>query len=413
MHNPSSRRVAVVGAGHAGANVAALLRQRGHTGEIVLLGAEKELPYQRPPLSKDYLKTALPATELLIKPEEFWNEQGIDARLGVVVEEIRPDDDEVVLEGGERIGYDTLVLATGAEPRKLDVPGAALGGVHTLRTRRDADALGAALAPGRRLVVVGGGFVGLEVAASARHLGSEVDVLEREDKLLSRVAGARLAEFLVAHHQRRGVRIHTGADVVRFEDRGDGSVGAVLLADGRSFPCDAVLVGVGAVPSDELARAAGLLCEGGIVVDSCAQTSHPRVYAVGDVTRRQLSLYEGSFRLESIPSATEQARQAVAAVMGLPAPPAEVPWFWSDQFDAKIKIAGLVAQADGCVRRGSTSDGGLALFYFSGRRVVAVESVNAAAEFMAGKKLIAQRAEIDPGRLSDPDVSLRELTGRG
>ncbi|KOU59844.1 hypothetical protein ADK57_32425 [Streptomyces sp. MMG1533] len=393
--------------------MAALLRQRGYTGQVVLIGEEKEPPYQRPPLSKEYLKTSLPASELLIKPEEFWTDQDIDTRLGVVVETIRPDDNEVVLDGGERIAYDTLVLATGAVPRELEIPGAALGGVHVLRTRGDADALGAGLGPGRRLVVVGGGYVGLEVAASARHLSSEVDVLEREERLLSRVAGAQLAEFLLAYHERRGVGVHTGVNVARFEDRGDGTVGAVVLADGRTFPCDAVLVGVGAVPCDELARAAGLRCEGGIVVDDRARTSHPQVYAVGDATRRRLPLYEGTFRLESIPSATEQARQAVAAIMCLSAPPAEVPWFWSDQFDAKIKIAGLVAQADRSVRRGSPSAGGFAVFHFSGRRVVAVESVNAAAEFMAGKKLIARRAETDPERLADPTVPLRELVGRG
>jgi 3-phenylpropionate/trans-cinnamate dioxygenase ferredoxin reductase subunit len=373
------------------------------------VGAETGLPYQRPPLSKAYLKATLPAGELLIKPENFYQAQAIDTRLGAVVASFCPDANELCLGSGERIAFETLILATGAVPRRLNVPGADLDGVHELRSRGDADNLAADLGPGQRLVIVGGGYVGLEVAASARHLGCEVVVLEREDRALARVASAELANFLVDHHRARGADIITGAAVVSLRDRGDGTVAAVCLADGRDIACDAVVVGVGATPSDELASGAGLTCDGGVVVDRQARTSQPHVYAIGDATRRPLHHYEGRFRLESIPSTVEQAKQAVAAILGNDPPRPEVPWFWSDQYDAKIKIAGLLLEVDETVMRGTEQADRLALFHLRGSRVVAVETVNANSEFMAGKKLIETRVVLESRQLADPSIPLRDL----
>jgi 3-phenylpropionate/trans-cinnamate dioxygenase ferredoxin reductase subunit len=402
-------RVVIVGAGHGGANAAALLRQHGYTGTVTLVGTESTLPYQRPPLSKDFLKQKMTGGELLIKPEHFYEEQDIDLMLGANVDKIDVATRTVHLSGSEPLEYDALVLATGASARRLDVPGADLSGVCELRTRDDADRLGGYIGPGSRVLVVGGGYVGLEVAASAQHLGAEVTVLEREARVLARVASPELAAWLTDHHLGEGTEIITSADVAEFVDRGDGAVGAVRLADGREFACDVALVGVGAIPCDDLAREAGLLCEGGIVVDAAARTSDASVFAIGDVTRRPLHHYEGAHRLESIPSAVEQAKQATCAILGEPGPRPEVPWFWSDQFDVKVKIAGLLLGVDTTVRRGDAAAAKFALYHLREGHVVAVETVNSGPDFMAGKQLIDHQTPVDPARLADPAVSLREL----
>jgi len=409
MNASRPRRVVIVGAGHGGANAAALLRQQGFEGEVVLLSDESEVPYQRPPLSKDFLKAELPAHDLLIKPVLFYAEQGIDLRLGVGVEVVDPTTKQVRLAGGELLGYDALVIATGAVARRLSVPGIDLANICELRTRRDADSLARHLQPGCRILIVGGGYIGLEVAASTSHRGAVPIVLEREKRVLARVASPELAAWLTEHHREQGTEVITDADVAGFEDRGDGSVGAVLLTDGRRFDCDVALVGVGALPCDALAEGTGLTRDGGIVVDENAWTGLDGVYAVGDVTRRPLHHYEGSHRLESIPSAVEQAKQAVSAILGKPAPKPEIPWFWSDQFDVKVKIAGLVREVETTVLRGNPATGRLALYHCRAGRVVAVESVNSASDFMAGKHLIERGVLVDLERLADEAVSLREL----
>ncbi|MGY1806220.1 NAD(P)/FAD-dependent oxidoreductase [Blastococcus sp. SYSU D00669] len=407
------QRVVIVGAGHAGAGAAALLRQHGFTGSITLIGEESQVPYHRPPLSKAYLTGAHGEPELL-RPAQFYANQDVELLLGRRVAELDPADHRLRLGDGSEVRYDAAVLATGARPRPLAVPGADRPGVHTLRTYEDACVLRGRLGPGSRLVIIGGGYVGLEVAAAARRLGAEVTVLERADRVLARVAGPGLSAWLTEYHRSRGTVIDTDVEVIGFAVDGDGAVSAVDLADGRQIPCDVALVGVGAVPCDELARTAGLVCGNGIVVDDRARTSAEGVWAIGDVTSRPVHHYPGTHcRLESIPSAGEQAKQAVADILGLPAPVPEVPWFWSDQFDLKLQIAGLFGSAEASVVRRHPDTDGFATFHLDGDgRVLAVEAVNAGAEFMAGKKWIAGHATPDVHRLADPAVALRDLVPR-
>lgn len=408
MENSAPSHVVIVGAGHGGANVAALLRQHGYDGQVTLVGDEAGWPYQRPPLSKDYLKGSLQDDDLLIKPKDFYADQRVEVRFGRAVQSVDTGARTVTLEGGESLAYGALVLATGAGPRRLSIPGADLQGVHYLRNHDDALQIGAETVPGARLAIVGGGYIGLEVAASAHHVGASAIVLEREERALARVAGVDLARFLATYHAERGTEIQTAADVVRLEGDG-GKVTAVVLGDGTRHDCDAVLVGVGAVPRTGLAEGAGIVCDGGVLVDEKGCTSVEGVYAVGDVTRRPLEHFPGRHRLESIPSAVEQAKQVVAHLLGETPKPHEVPWFWSDQYDLKIKIAGLVSFGERSVVRGDPAAGKFAVFHLSGDAVVAVETVNSAPEFMVAKKLIASSGHVDAAQLADPAVALKDL----
>ncbi|TDO46869.1 3-phenylpropionate/trans-cinnamate dioxygenase ferredoxin reductase subunit [Kribbella sp. VKM Ac-2527] len=378
-----SPRVVVVGGGHAGTTLAALLRQGGHRGEIIMFGDEVDFPYHRPPLSKKFVDGEL---EQWLRPAPFYTEQRIDVRLGERVSSIDRADRRV--HASSPCPYDVLVLATGARPRDLPVPGVTVGGVVSLRTLEDARALRKHLTADRRVVIIGGGYIGLEVAAAARANGVEVTIVEREQRVLARVASEELSAILASYHRERGTTIITGAQVRRLTSR-DGQVRAVVLDDGTAIPCDVVVVGVGAVPRDELAVAAGLDCDQGIVVDGSARTSDSAVFAIGDVTRRPVPGVDGLMRLESIPSATEQARQVSAAILGAEAPAPEVPWFWSDQFDLKLKIAGVVVPGCHVVRRGEPASGRFALLHHDDAgAVTAVETANAPGEFMAAKKLL-------------------------
>ena len=403
-----NRGVVIIGAGHAGGSAAALLRQYGYDKPIVLIGEEPLVPYQRPPLSKAWLKGEADGDSLALRPMEFYAEHQIDLRLGVEATAIDRARQTVSLSDGSTVSYDHLILATGARARRLDVLGANFVGVHVLRTAADAEAIKARLGEGRTLAVVGGGYVGLEVAASARALGAEVVVLEREPRLLARVACDVLSTFFQAYHQDRGVRFELAADVTGFV--GDGPcVAGVTLADGRTIPCDTVVVGVGAVPNDELAVAAGLEVGGGILVDLEARTSDPAILAIGDVTRRPMPIYDRLFRMESVPNALEQAKQAAAALTGRPAPAGETPWQWSDQYDLKLQIAGYPFDTDRIVVRGDPATASFAVFHLSGDRVQAVEAINAPPEFMMGKKLIGERRAVDVVKLADKAVSMKEV----
>ena len=400
-------KVVIVGAGHAGGSAAALLRTSGFEGDILLLGEEAAPPYQRPPLSKAWLKGETDLEALLLRPVTYYAQQNIDLRTGVVVTSIAPDVRTVTLSDGRVETYDALILATGSTGRRLPIPGADRPDLIELRTLDDAERLKARLGPGKRLVIVGGGYVGLEAAASARSLGAEVVLLERLDRVLKRVASEPLSTFFTARHRAEGVDIRLGVDVAAFEDDG------VRLANGSLIVADAILVGVGAVARDDLARAAGLDCDpagsGGIVVDGTARTSDPAIYAIGDVTVRPVPVHGCTLRLESVPNALEQARQAAHVIVGREQATPEVPWFWSDQYDIKLQIAGLPIEGDRTVLRGDPASGRFAVFHLSGDRIVCVEAVNAPPEFMAGKQLIQRRTPVDRTKLTDPHVSMKAV----
>jgi 3-phenylpropionate/trans-cinnamate dioxygenase ferredoxin reductase subunit len=404
----SAAKIVIVGAGHAGGTAAALLRQYGYGGVIVLLGEEPIPPYQRPPLSKAWLKGEADEEALILKPASFYAESKIDLCMGVRVTAIRRADKAVVLEDGETIAYDILILATGAHARKLTTPGADLAGVMALRSAADAEILKAALAPGKHLAVIGGGYVGLEVAASGRALGADVTVIELQPRVLARVAAEPLSHFFQAYHAGRGVKFELGVGVDAIEGA-DGHVTGIRLSDGRLIACDVALVGVGAVPNDEIAREAGLDCANGVVVNLEARTSDPAIFAIGDVSHRPMPLYDRMFRLESVPNALEQAKQAACAIVGRPAPAGETPWFWSDQYDLKMQIAGLPFDADEILVRGDPASAKFAVFHLKGDQIQAVEAVNAPPEFMAGKQLIGSRKPVAREKLANPAISMKEV----
>ncbi len=406
---PADTRIVIVGAGHAGGSAAAFLRQFGHEGAIVLIGDEAAIPYQRPPLSKAWLKGEADIEAVELRPASWYAENNVELRTETRAAAIDRVARTVTLNDGSAVPYDVLILATGSRARRLDIPGADLPNVLALRTFADAEALKAVLKPGARLAVVGGGYVGLEAAASARALGAEAVIIERESRCLARVACGPLSEFFQDHHRAHGVGIELNAAVAGFE-AANGKLSGVTLEDGRTIPCDIALVGVGGIANDELARAAGLPCDNGVVVDHQARTGDPAIFAIGDVTFRPLPFYEDrSFRLESVPNALEQAKQAAAAITGRPAPAPETPWFWSDQYDVKLQIAGLPFESDDLVVRGDPAAARFAVFHLKGDRVRAVEAVNAPPEFMMGKQLIAKSIPIDRAKLANPSVSMKAV----
>jgi 3-phenylpropionate/trans-cinnamate dioxygenase ferredoxin reductase subunit len=408
-------RVVIIGAGHAGGSAAALLRQYEYRGEIVLIGEEPVAPYQRPPLSKAYLKGEVDFEKLQLKADAFYVENDIRLHLGRTVHQIDRQAKHVVLGTGETWDYDTLIIATGSIARALPVKGADFKGVLALRSVADANYLRQSVAPGKRVVIIGGGYVGLEVAASVRGMGAQVTLIEREDRCLARVACEPLSSFFEEYHQARGVAILKAAGVsellgTALEPDARAQVTGVKLADGRTTAADLVVVGVGASPRDELARAAGLTCENGIVVDKHARTSDPDTFAIGDVTLSMMAHYDDRrFRLESAPNALEQSKLAASAITDHPAPPFEVPWFWSDQYDLKLQIAGVPFGATDVLVRGDRSQARFAVFHLAGDRVVAVEAVNSAPEFMVGRQLIANRRAVSREKLANAQVSMKDI----
>jgi 3-phenylpropionate/trans-cinnamate dioxygenase ferredoxin reductase subunit len=400
--------VLILGAGHAGGSAAAFLRQYGFEGPITLIGEEPLLPYQRPPLSKGLLKGDVDAQGLLLRPPGWYETNRCDVRSGVRAQSIDRQERLVSLSTGELVPYDHLIIATGARARKLTTPGSELGRVLELRTLADAEGLRNELGPGKRLAIIGGGYVGLEAAASARALGADVVVIEREARCLSRVACEPLSSFFQAYHSQRGVEFELGAMVEAFGGV-SGQVSGIHLADGRRIECDVALVGVGAIPNDELAHRAMLDCRDGIVVDEDARTLDEHIFAIGDVTMRPVPMYNRQVRLESVPNAIEQARRAACAIVGCTQSDHEVPWFWSDQYDLKLQIAGLTLDADQILVRGDPAAASFAVFHLKGDRVRAVEAVNSPAEFMMGKRLIAAGTVVAAHKLADPEQSMREV----
>ncbi len=403
------QKVVIVGAGHAGGSAAAFLREYGFAGAISLVGEEAVLPYQRPPLSKAWLKGEADEHHLILRPDAYYANSRIDVRLAARAVAIDRAACSVRLANGEALPYDWLILATGSKLRRLNVTGAELAGILFLRTTVDADQLKEAIKPGCKLVVIGGGYIGLEVAACAKYLGADVTVIESEARVLSRTSSAKLAGFFQDYHRSKGVRFELNARVNGFVGR-DGHVAGVSLADGRTIDCDAALVGVGALGNDDLARAASLPCDDGIIVDDCARTADPKIFAIGDCTRRPLPRYDRTVRLESVPNALEQAKFAAGAICGRPPATPEVPWFWSDQFDLRLQIAGLAVDVAETVIRGDPREAKFAVFHLAADgRLQAVEAVNATPEYMTGRLLIGRAKPVDRARLADRTVPIKQL----
>lgn len=397
----------IIGAGQAGLSAAAELKKRKYDGQITLIGREPAAPYQRPPLSKTYLSGELPLDRLWLKPEAWYEKTGVTLHTATAVSALDRSASEVITAEGDRLAYDHLILATGGEARRLPIPGAELPGVYVLRNLSEADGLSAALQGARQLVIIGAGYIGLEVAASARKRGLEVTVLEAADRPMARTASALLSGWFGAIHRGYGVdlRVNTPVSAITGDTRTTG----VLLNDGEQIEADLVLVAAGLVPNTQLAEAAGLACDDGILVDNQVRTDDERIYAIGDVARFELARYGRSRRLESVQNAIEQGKAAAASICGDAVDYNPVPWFWSDQYELKLQIAGLIEGADTMVRRGDPEAGNFALFHLKDGRLVACEAVNSAPEYMAAQRMIAVGATPDPERLRDTSVAMRDF----
>lgn len=394
----------IVGAGHAAGQAAASLRQEGYEGEIVIIGDEPHIPYQRPPLSKQYLSGEQGIERVYLRPEKFYADKNITVRTGVTVASIDTGEHCVSTADGESVAYEKLLLATGSRPRLLDIPGSGLAGIHYLRTIADVDAIRAEFAPGKKLVIVGGGYIGLEVASVGIAAGLEVHVLEMEERILQRVTTPEMSAYYDQLHAGRGVHIHTDTLVSGFA--GDTLVSAVQCGEAE-FAADIVVVGIGIIPNVELAQSAGIECDNGIVVDAGCHTSATDVFAAGDCTNHPNPLLNRRLRLESVPNAMEQARVAAANMCGGDKTYASIPWFWSDQYELKLQMVGFSADGDHQVLRGDKAANKFAVFYLNDGAVVAADAVNSPKEFMICKQLIGK--PVDADKLADPDVDLKTL----
>jgi 3-phenylpropionate/trans-cinnamate dioxygenase ferredoxin reductase component len=404
-----AEHLVIVGGGQAAAQAVQSLRQQNFTGAITLLSDEPYAPYQRPPLSKKYLAGDVPRERLLLRPAAFYAEKGVTLEQNCRVQELDLPARSVRLHDGRTLGYDRLLLATGSRVRRLDVPGIELGGVHYLRTIDDVDAITISLTPGARVLLVGAGYIGLEVAAVIKQRGFDVTVLEAADRVMARAVSPEVSAFYDACHRAAGVAIHYGATVRALH--GTQRVTAVETAGGQQFPCDVVIIGIGIVPNIELAAAAGLACDNGIVVDEFARTANPNVVGAGDCTNHPHPLLGRRVRLESVPNAIHQAKVAAATLVGAPVAYSEVPWFWSDQYDLKLQIVGLSTGYDEVVLRGDPATRSFAAFYLGGGQLLAVDAINSPREFLAAKKLVAARAKVPAAQLRDPNVDLNALAG--
>lgn len=400
----TSRHIVIVGAGQAAAQAIQTLRQKKFAGRITLVGEEDLPPYQRPPLSKKYLAGELDRERLFLRPMSFYEKNRVDLRLGVRAEELDPDSHRIRLDTGDSLDYDRLILATGSRVRRLGVPGSELRGIHYVRSVADVDAIMAAISPGNRLVVVGAGYIGLEVAAVAATRGLEVTVLEAVDRVMARVVCPEVSRFYFDCHTRAGVNIRCGTTISGFA--GAERVEAVTAGDGERIPCDLAIVGIGIEPVVNLAEDAGLSCGNGIRVDEHARTDDADIVAAGDCSNHPSLLYGGRIRLESVQNAIDQAKTAALSLLGENQPYDTVPWFWSDQYDVKLQIAGLSQHHDQVVLRGNPDTRSFAAFYLSGGRLLAVDAINSPRDYMIGKRLIGQQEAVPAEVLADPHTDL-------
>ena len=401
------KTVVIAGAGHAAGQVVASLRQHKFDGRIVLIGDEPYLPYQRPPLSKKYLAGDMPAERLYLKPDSFY--AGVEIHLDTRVDTLDREARCVRTAAGDAIAYDTLVLALGSRVRRLRLAGGDLPGVHYLRSIADVDGMRADFEKSKSLVVIGAGYIGLEVAAVARQAGLDVTVLESADRVMSRVVSPEVSDFYQIQHTNHGVKLRLATSAASID--GKRRARSVTTSDGESIAADVVVIGVGIEPNTELASQAGLDVDNGIVVDDHCVTSDPDIYAVGDCTLHPNGIYERNLRLESVHNALEQAKTAAANICGGDTAYCQVPWFWSDQYDLKLQIAGLSEGYDNVVIRGNPAGCAFSCVYLRDERVIAVDAINAPRDFVQSKKLIENRVEVAAERLADAEVPLKEFLG--
>ena len=408
MSTDEINRVIIIGAGQAGGETAQRLRQAGFSGDITLIGEEPNAPYQRPPLSKAYLKGEYDMDRLLLRPASVYAEENITLLTSLRAVWIDRANKKVRVEGGRELPYDALVLATGARPRKLPLVGADLDGVHLFRTAADADALRPRMVSGAKLVVVGAGYIGLEAAAVARQLGVDVTVIETAVRPLARVTSPEVAGFFLDEHTRQGVRFVLGGQPALIKGREH--VTGVALSDGVEVPADIVIAGIGITPEITLAQQCGLTIENGTVTDRQCRASDPAIYAIGDCAARPIVNFEQRVaRLESVHNAVEGAKIVAATITGSKPHAEEAPWFWSDQYDLKLQIAGLFQGYDNVVLRGVMADRAFAAFYYKGPKLIAVDAVNRPAEYLGAKMLIQTGRSVAPSDLEDESRTMKEI----
>lgn len=400
--------IVIVGAGQAAASFAGKLRELDASASVALVGEEPVAPYQRPPLSKKYMTGETSADRLALRAPEWWRDHRVECRFGRRVVALDRQAKRIGLDDGATLTYGTLLLATGATPRRLPAAiGGELSGVHVLRNLADADRLGAQLRPGKRLLVVGGGYIGLEAAAVAQKLGLEVTLIESAPRILGRVAAAPVADYFRNLHRAHGVELLEGVSLERLEEQA-GRVAGARLTGGRILPVDVCLTGIGVAPNDALARESGLAVENGIAVDEFCRTSDPAILAAGDCASFP---FRGTrIRLESVQNAIDQAEAAAFAAAGQPRAYAPQPWFWSDQYDVKLQIAGLNLGHDRVVTRPGSRAGSLSVWYFAGDRFLAVDAMNDPRSYMIGKKILETGAALAPEQAADPAFDLKALT---
>lgn len=398
--------IVIIGGGQAGAQAAISLRQAGFRGAVTIFGAEPHIPYERPPLSKKFLAGEINEEQLLMRPAAFYVDKNITIRTDTPVTNIDHKAKHVWLNDGNSVPYDKLILSTGGRVREIQCPGANLPGVHYLRTANDVDGFRDKLTPGLKLSIVGGGYIGLEVAAVAIKRGCQVTVLEMLPMVLNRVVAPEMSEFYASVHRAEGVDVRTSTNVTAFE--GDGKVERVIC-ENETVDTDMVIVGIGILPNVELAVSAGLDTDNGIVVDECARTSDPDIFAAGDCTNHPNAILGERLRLESVPNALAQGKAAALAAIDKPTPYAEVPWFWSDQYDLKLQMTGISKPGDTVVIRGNMAERRFSACYVRAGVFVACHAVNAAKDFLQSKKLIAAHTKIDPARLENSTISLKYM----
>ena len=398
----------MIGAGQAAIQCIETLRKNGFGGRIDLVGEEIHLPYQRPPLSKKYLAGELAADRLTLRHPNYFDEQRITRHLGCRAVSIDRSASKVTLDDGQTLEYDALVLATGSLPRKLGLPGSDLAGVHSLKDIADADRVRSEIHPGRRAVIIGGGYIGLETAATLRHLGMEVTVLEMADRVMNRVVAEPVSRYFEAEHAGHGTQLLLRCSVTALHGDASGRVCAVETAAGR-IEAPLVIVGIGVIANDTLARSAGLACENGIIVDEYCRTSDPVIYAIGDCSNHPSLRYGRRVRLESVDNAFEQGTTAALNILGQTQPHDRVPWFWSDQYHHKLLIIGLSQGHDRVVLRGNPKDHAFSCCYLKNDgELLAIDTVNQAKDQMAARKLIAARAKLDADRAADISIPLKD-----